>query len=89
MKVYKYIVNMQKDLFTIPLPVGTRILSFQCQRDVLCLWALVNPQAYTEERQFRIAGTGHSIDIPSEKLHFIGTAQMLNGDLIWHLFEII
>lgn len=89
MKVYKYIVNMQRDTSTIHLPAGARILSFKYQHGALCFWALVNPQTYTEERQFRVVGTGHSIDIPSEKLHFIGTAQMLNGDLIWHLFEIM
>jgi len=98
LKVYKYSIRRRirsiiktipiGDEFEIDLPRGAKILSFQCQHDMPNIWALVNPDALHEKRQFRFSGTGHPINIPLEKLEFIGTAQMQGGDLIWHLFEV-
>lgn len=41
-----------------------------------------------EERNFRLAGTGHRIEEEQEKLSFIGTFQLYGGSFIGHLFEI-
>ena len=86
-KVFKYPVKIE-DHVTLEMPKGAKLLSFQCQYDQPCLWALVDPEAPLESRTFRFVGTGHPIEEPAEKLSFVGTAQMRGGALIWHLFEI-
>lgn len=85
MKIYKYEVPITENP-TINMEVGAKILSFQIQRGKPVIWALVNPNAPTEERWFTLVGTG--MDLPEYgDLEFIGTIQMESGDLVWHLFE--
>lgn len=86
--VYKYPVPPD-DAFDLDLPVGARILTFQTQRDDACLWCLVDPKAPTETRRFRLAGTGHAIDIPPERLVYVATVQFHGGALVFHLFEVV
>lgn len=85
LKVFKYAVPMI-DEFTIGMPEGAQLLSFQEQHGDGQLWALVDPNAPTVERHFRLAGTGHPIVDP-RALHFVGTAQFHGGALVFHLFE--
>lgn len=84
-KVFKYPVEVS-DKFSLLLPMEARILAVQMQRDKPCLWALVDPNAPVETRNFRVAGTGNPIE--EENLEYIGTFQMAGGNLVWHLFEI-
>lgn len=87
--VFKYPVpiGVGTDEFTLNLPDGARPLSFQAQRGEAMLWALVDPDAKPTRRRFRVAGTGHPIATPVERLRFIGTSQF--GSLVFHLFEIV
>jgi len=85
MKIFKYQVPI-KDYCEIQMPKNTQILTFQSQYDIPCIWALVDPEQPIESRKFRIAGTGH--EIKGKALEYIGTCQMMNGTLVWHLFEI-
>ncbi len=84
-KIFKYELGIRHT--TLKLPVGARVLTMQCQFNALYLWAIVDPAAETEDRTFVVYGTGHVMD--EEKLRYIGTAQMLGGDLIWHAFEVL
>ncbi len=86
MNIYKYDVSVS-DKFTIDMPINAEILSFQDQGGLLRLWAAVWPNSSTESRKFAVRGTGHEIDMDTVK-KFIGTAQQLNGKLVWHLFEL-
>jgi hypothetical protein len=86
-KVFKYDVPVD-DVFALDIPEGAKILSFQAQRDRPTIWALVNPDAPAERRQFRLAGTGHPITDFDDELSFVGTCQMMSGSLVWHLFEL-
>lgn len=70
----------------VALPQGARILHFGCQRDVPTIWALVDPATAIEVRQLRLVGTGHPFDV--EGLAYVGTTLQLDGDLVWHLFEV-
>ena len=72
----------------VTLPIGAEILSVQTQNETPCLWALVNPKSETEERVFEMFGTGHPVycDMGIDR-KFIGTFQMRNGRLVFHLFE--
>ena len=84
-KIYKYPLTVEGKIL-LELPEGAEILTFQTQRDFLCIWALVNPDAPKVKREFRMYGTGH--DVKEDGLKYIGTCQQFNGGLIWHLFEV-
>lgn len=78
------------DVQTVDMPVGSQILCVQAQREQPCIW-FINPDsvsADTEQRTFRIIGTGHKFDIEPKDL-YIGTFQLHGGDLVFHVFEII
>jgi len=86
--VYKYPVPLD-DAFGLNLPIGARTLTFAAQGEIGCLWALVDPHAEAETRRFRLAGTGHAINVEPERLAYVGTALFRGGALVFHLFEII
>lgn len=84
--IYKYCVASQGD-FTLEMPAGAEILDVQVQKGIPQMWALVEMGAPTEKRKFTIFGTG--FPMPEAKRDYIGTFQMHNGALVWHLFEIL
>lgn len=87
------------DNILIEMPEGAEILSVQIQKGIPCIWALVNPLAKKTERQFELYGTGHEMECNdlsighemefNENLErkFIETFQMINGNVVFHLFE--
>lgn len=95
-KVFRYRVELV-DEQTITMPQGAQILSVARReggRVVLGvgshgpveMWALVDPDARPEQRRFRVAGTGHPL--PSDaNLVFLGTVQVAQGQLVFHIFE--
>jgi hypothetical protein len=71
----------------IKLPVGAEILSVAFQRDVFSMWAKVDTEVETEERNFEAFGTGHEMPYNMGLDYaFVGTAHMDNG-LVFHAFE--
>ena len=75
------------DVNYIKMPEGAKILTVQTQMETPCIWALVNPTAQMTQRVFRTVGTGH--DLPEQNPHnYIGTFQLMAGQLVFHLFEI-
>ena len=85
MSIWKFPFQVS-DFLTISMPLGANILSIQVQRDVPTIWAMVNPNAQLVTRSFRCFGTGHPI--PSGlPLEFVGTVQMFDGELVFHVFE--
>lgn len=84
--IWKYPFQVQ-DHFTISMPTGARLLDVQVQNETPCIWALVDPGALKESREFRLAGTGHDIS-EKEAERYIGTFQLGGGVFIGHLFEI-
>ena len=87
-KVCKYHVPIV-DNFSLDLPRGAKILSVQEQNKKACLWVLIEKATPTVKRFFRLAGTGNYIKESSDKLNFVGTFQLLDGNFVGHLFEII
>lgn len=65
------------------MPAGARILSIQVQDEMLCAWALVNPEADRERRYFLIVGIGH--EMPKGRYTYLATVQM--DSFVWHVFE--
>ncbi|MCK4780061.1 MAG: hypothetical protein KAT57_07735 [Candidatus Lokiarchaeota archaeon] len=84
-KIWKYPINTQDVNFVLEIPEGAKPLYFEVQRGIPTLWVLVSPEHKFEKRYFRIVGTGDTIE--EENLSYIGTIQLADGDLIFHLFE--
>lgn len=84
-KVFKYTIEPD-DYVTLQLPLDAEVLSVQEQNGHPQMWALVDPRKATESRTFRLAGTGHEIEDDNPK--FIGTFQMKELGLVFHLFEV-
>jgi len=83
--VWKYKLTAN-DYIDVEMPKGAEVLTFQIQFDIPCIWCLVDPDAEKESRRFRLAGTGH--DIKEDNLKYIGSCQVHEGALIFHLFEV-
>jgi hypothetical protein len=88
-RIYKYNIAPSEH-FTIPLPVGAKVLSVGVQNDDkdIVVWAMVDvdPGLRTEDRAFGVFGTGHNL--PKEVIGFIGTVHFKNG-LVFHIFEVV
>lgn len=83
--IYKYSLEIT-DRQVLEMPTNSEILTVQLQREVPCLWAVVDTdEKVKEKRIIRIIGTGNIV--PKCYLDYIGTFQMVGGDLIWHVFE--
>lgn len=86
--IFKYPVLIE-DHFTLELPKDARILTVQIQRETPQLWALVDSETEKETRYFRLSGTGHPLGEDYLRItNYIGTFQMENGALVFHLFEV-
>jgi hypothetical protein len=82
--VWKYALAPDSKL---SMPVGAQVLSVHEQSEVICLWALVDPNAPKEIRCFAVFGTGHAI--PAVPMRFHGTAHLQSGALVAHVFELL
>jgi hypothetical protein len=87
MKVYKYEMFDKVGMFgNCPIQMHPgRILKVDAQRDIVCIWALVDPEAPVTLRQFYLAATG--LTVPKGAT-YIGTAQLYRGSVVVHVFEL-
>ncbi len=84
MRVFKYpLAAMSRQI--VQMPKDAAILDLQVQGSVPTIWALVNPMSSFESRIFTIYGTGR--DMPVNPGKYIGTFQLDDGVLVFHLFE--
>lgn len=67
------------------MPAGAEVLSVQMQDDHPVVWAMVNPDEMTVVTQLGVYGTGHTV--PDDPGQFIGTFQMQDGALVFHVFQ--
>ena len=82
--VWKFPFEMT-DTVRIMMPAGAQLLHLETQHGVPCLWALVDPESEKVRRKFRLAGTGHPL--PDDIGRHLGSFQLLEGNLVFHLFE--
>ena len=71
----------------IMMPMDAVILTLQTQGNMPCMWALCDPSKTEVERTFEPFSTGETFN-PSN-MSYIGTFQIHNGALVFHLFEIV
>lgn len=84
MKIWKFTLRLE-DSVTLWMPQNARVLHVGVQQGGAHLWVLCNPKAPTEERLFRIVGTGHPFDGNG---HYLGTVFLHDGALVLHVFEV-
>ncbi len=84
--IYKYPFEIAAEVI-LELPSLARILTVQVQKGTPCLWAVVHPAAESQKRVLRIYGTG--LDIPENiaTLAYIGSIQLADETLIFHVFD--
>jgi len=82
--IWKFKIELE-DTFSIEMPKDAEILTIQEQESLIQMWALLNPNAEKEIRNFEIFGTGHPVGEGVRK--YIGTFQLREGRLVFHLFE--
>jgi hypothetical protein len=70
----------------IEMPRGAHVLCVQVQHGSPKIWALIDEDAPMENRRFALRGTGHAAE-GLTVLGYIGTFQMHNGNLVFHLFS--
>lgn len=86
MQIWKYTLGPGHN--KIDMPKGGRVLSVQVQHGEPRIWVMVDPAAPIENREFSVYGTDHPIpDDQGYLKEFIGTIQMMEGNLIFHVFE--
>ena len=66
------------------MPAGAKVLTVAAQGERVCIWALCDPDAPKENRDFTILGTGFSA--PPDASAYLGTAHTTDG-FVWHVFE--
>ena len=72
---------------TVEMPQGASLLCVQMQGGIPCLWALVYPEATREARRLRMVGTGHAYHDSDLFCEYVGTFQMQDGGLVFHVFS--
>ncbi len=83
--IWKYELSVT-DVQVIQMPEGAELLCVQNQRGVPCVWALVETSRPKIMREIHIFGTGRPCD--SFKEGYVGTFQLRNGDLVFHVFDV-
>ena len=67
------------------MPEGARIISVHAQRDDVCLWAEVEPDAAVMRRRFLVVPTG--APVPRGAAAFLGTVLLKEGALVFHIYS--
>ena len=73
------------DVQEIEVPTGAELLCAREQYEQICVWYRCDPDASKERRTIAIVGTGHPA--PNGEGHYIGTASLHGGNLMFHVFE--
>ncbi len=86
--IYKYKLKVQGFKQVIELPMGSKILTAQCQDGIICLWVEVDPDRKLVKREFFVRGTGDAIaDGIANSLRYINTVQVY--PFVWHVYEVM
>jgi hypothetical protein len=89
-KVYKYVLPKAfwDEGVKVTMPRGAELLSCQVQHGEITIWALVDLTEDDVVRTFRVFGTGHDVPDALTFHHYVGTVQFMNGQLVFHVFEV-
>jgi hypothetical protein len=85
MRIWKYPLQTV-DIQTLQIPYLARLLCVQMQHGTPCLWVLVDEGVTTIPWHFTTYGTGNPMP-DSDPGQYVGTYQLLEGDLVFHVFH--
>jgi len=85
MRIWKWTIATT-DRQTLHMPKGAKILTVQSQGEEAQLWALCDETEVKEPRRFAIHGTGNPMPTGDPGV-YIGTYQLMEGRLVFHVFE--
>lgn len=83
--IFKYQLKTT-DLQEIEMPELAEVLCVQVQNGIPCIWAKVETENALKKRAFFVVGTGNPL--PDNPSNYIGTYQLYDGGLVFHLFEL-
>jgi hypothetical protein len=83
-EIYKYNLGIA-DSQMLNIPSDT-ILSVQEQNEEVVVYALVETESPLIKYEFVINGTGNPISFDVDKFTFLGTVNLFNGALMFHVF---
>jgi hypothetical protein len=84
-KVWKYDVPMDSQLIPLEMPLGSKILHLDTQRDVPRIWVQCPDFPSRERRVFVWVPTGG--EVPERGQH-VGTVLLMGAALVFHLYEV-
>ena len=85
--IYKYKMEPGAACLRIEAPI-VKLLSVQCQRSVICVWAEVDTNLPNRKFIITPIGTGWDLDmveLPKDAVYW-DTVQQFGGDLVWHIY---
>lgn len=85
MRIWKQILDIV-DRQEITVPIGAKFLTVQLQQDHLAIWFECNEANPKQEVVIAIYGTGNPM--PHEPGKYIGTFQLDNGELVFHVYDL-
>lgn len=89
-KVWKYMMedpNTQKSVtdITLQIPENSKFLNAGVQNGKVTLYFLIDADEKLVNRRFMVSGTGR--DLPTEKIHYMATVEIMGEKMIGHVFE--
>ena len=85
--IWKYPIGPGPLTMNIMMPKDAEILSMQLQRGMPTMWAMVDPDAPRVTRQIRTYPTGGFHSGFEEAGEFLGTYQLEDMELVYHVFD--
>ena len=82
--VYKF--QLSPGRTTLNLTAEAKILHVAEQYNGVCLWAELDTDAPGFSRSFCPVPTGG--EVPYDSKGFVGTVLMMNGSLVYHIYEV-
>lgn len=70
----------------LAVPGNGKVLCVQVQQGKPCVWLLVEPEQEVQLHRIRMFGTGQPY-IEVDGLDYIGTIQLYDGSLVFHVFD--
>lgn len=77
--IYKYRISNE---MPVELPIGAKFLHLGMQNNQIIAWFEIRPQNHSEQRVFKVYGTGHKI---TSSAPYLGT--VFDGPFVWHIYE--
>ena len=87
--IFKYTLAPGATRHLISMPQGATILVAQNQAEAVTIWAEVDPDKPTEEREFLVCMTGERCPTLRREKQFLGTVQLAGGAVVLHVYELL